>query len=820
MDEEEDEEVRLPEPGEDMTLSPAQRNLLKDHHALDWNQEFYLYYGWVMAEGIARYEEARGLLEKMEFLSKINPNPEMRQEAENLIATRITQATDVIRAGMYLANRARIQSKSYFPIPEELDDKMLEWAQALMHEIQHVPVLDQIWQARRHELVLEAQRDGGQAAAFDVRFGGIENNEQNRPAIESIITQARANSLVAAYDLMAYRDIRADVEIEYWEHDKLIEVSELEKRFKDYHEKNQRHRQLAIENRERILQDLDKRLADIVKDNPNLTIFRPTYPKKSNRNQEEDTQMAATQNATQKSAKIDNKSESSELDQEQEKKFKNVAVMYVDDPNAPHIQLPQGMSYSTARHWLTVVEEEQERTFNFLHKFRNWFPFDAMLGVYKAMAEKFGFAHIGDFKGMWGEKIRPTSITIETGYGTKQQIPWGPIEVHGITGALQPSIQFDKGLPCLQLHGEIKNLDRVTAEAIVNRAEEILRKESIYRGKAVEIDFAVFPPGDMRFDIQRAPRFMDTRIAESDLILPDTIYDLIDTALWTPIRHTALCREHKIPLRRGVLLAGKYGVGKTLAARVTAMLCEKHGWTFLYIKELAQIEQALYFAKHYGPCVVFAEDINRVVSGNRDAAMDTIFNVMDGVDRKNDEVMAVFTTNNLEDIHEGMLRPGRIDTVIKVTPPDAKAAVRLAKLYGRDIVDPKADLTQVGEMLNGQNSAIIGEAVERSKLAAIRNAKPGEPLVVRTEHLITAAHQMLEHAELMKKPESPKPDMVLAFEALGEVVVEGMRQTLNNQDREHDHDDLDDKKVLTQAVPKYVLDAAGRPNNTKSAEID
>lgn len=506
---------------------------------------------------------------------------------------------------------------------------------------------------------------------------------------------------------------------------------------------------------------------------------------------------------------------------EPEKVFTNVSVQFYED-GTEKISIPKGMSYLQARQWLKKIEDEQNRTVNFSRTFKGYFPFDAMRAVYRALVKTYGFAHIANFqfKTIFGTMEKPPeSIMVDTSYTTKEQIPWGPIEVSGIDGQLVPSITLHDDLPALVLSGEIKNLHRQKAQDIVDLAEQILKTESIYRGKAFEIDFEIFNHRTMQFDVTRQPKFMDTKINERDIILPENVHRLLDTALWTPIRFAEMCRKHSIPLKRGVLLAGKYGVGKTLAARVTAMLSERHGWTFIYLRNLEQLSKALKFAKHYEPAVIFAEDINRVVSGGRDTNMDALFNSMDGVERKNDEVMTVFTTNDLDDIHAGMLRPGRIDTVIMVTPPDAKAAERLIRFYGRGLVNDAEQLNTVGQMLAGQIPAIIREVVERSKLAAIADASPDMPLVVREDHLTTAALQLLEHAKLLDGKPPAKPDLVILGEALGGVIARGMISVQNEKDDDVGHgittdnyEGLEDHELARGSVG-YALDKAGRPNN-------
>lgn len=511
----------------------------------------------------------------------------------------------------------------------------------------------------------------------------------------------------------------------------------------------------------------------------------------------------------------------SEDSKKTEPKFTSVSVMYVQDPKDRSIKLPvdpdgRKMTYGQARSWLTKIEEEETRSFAFSYRFKDWYPFDAMWAVYRAMVENYGFAHVADFRieTFFGVmKKPPSSITIDVARGVKRQIPWGPVEVNGLSVPLTPAIDFHNGLPCLTLSAEIRNNERQACDELMRAAERMLETSSIYRGKAVEVDFTVFNPKDIKYDEQRAPKFIDTDVREHDLILPKHVTDQLDFALWTPIRNAQLCRDHKIPLRRGTLLSGKYGVGKSLASQVTAMLCEKNGWTFLYLRDLKQLAQALVFAKRYEPCVVFAEDINRIVDGDRDAEMDKLFNVVDGIDRKNDEVMIVFTTNEVDTIHAGMLRPGRIDSIVTITPPDAEAVKRLVRHYGRDLLASDADLDMVGELLAGQIPAIIREAVEKAKIASIRDAVAGQPLRVTSEHLVIAAHQMLAHAELLKEAPAAKPDLVVLGEAIGTIIADGIRRRVIG----FDHDDgQTDGETVSRGLPTHLLDEAGRPNGKRT----
>ena len=489
---------------------------------------------------------------------------------------------------------------------------------------------------------------------------------------------------------------------------------------------------------------------------------------------------------------------------------KNVSLQRkkLGDSETPAIIVPEGMDLGEAAMWLADLDKENNREYEFAHMFSGWYPMDAIWALYQAVTELHGFTKILDY-GMWGNA---SSISVQTGIDEHQQIPWGPIKVRGLANAFCPHVKADDdGNQALYIHNSIRSKDRRKVDRIVEKTLEILRTRSIYKGKAIEVEFSTIVADDHgKRIVAKPPIFMDIDTGMDELIFGEKVQRLLDVNLLTPIRHTQMCRDHGIPLRRTVLLAGGYGVGKTMTSRFTAAECVKNGWTYIYIRDLKQLEKALYFAKNYQPAVVFAEDINRITDGDRDAAMDALFNTVDGVDRKNDEVMIIFTTNDMDDIHPGMLRPGRVDSVITIEAPDADAAERLVRLYGRGLIDEEADLKKTGELLAGQIPAIIREAVERSKLAAIADLKPGEPMKVQARHLEVAAIQCLEHAKLLhKQPEAEMTDLEILGDSIGQVLVHGLKSQFYDAERKYDNGGSDAEVI--KAGVKSLLDDAGRP---------
>lgn len=815
-----------------LPLTEEDREQLKDPwDGFSFEEEFYLIYD-ALYQMTEEFKQAS-------LLSKIGVAPPDQLQAlrENGLRG--------LKVATYLAEKAvmeRIPEGQLMYEEADLNPEKLKWARELRQQMFNDELLTSIWAFRLDELVCHAHMDPERAARAEARAF---KSSPDLFSLHMMKAQIDAEEYTHRYNVLM--EMRRYLEDEYWSNDQVPPNDLFDKYFDDYNSDHSDELKFLGRRRAATYEAIKKKLDEVrpTKEggddgiqilplpkliamlmggnedcgNPDCPVHgteakkrqaQEAKPKQSNlqsvpaqlpaAKKEEETAMTL--------ATTDKKDTKGKKDEE-EIKFQNVRVMFVDDSSSKAIQLPQGMSLKEGRYWLQKIEDEETRTFQYEFKFTGWAPLDAMWAAYRALVELHGFVHVADFQSFWGP-IPPTMITIETSFGKTEQMPWGPIEVSTFSAPLVPGIVLVQGHPTLQFSATIRNNERSVVDKMMKRAVEMLKTSSIYRGKAIEVDFTVVDPNNFKFDPHKAPKFWDTSNTKvEELVLSKSVERLVKTSIWTPIRKTEEARKHKIPLRRTTLLAGAYGVGKTLAAGATAKIAEENKWTFLYLRDLTQIKQALYFAKNYQPCVIFAEDINRITSGKRDKEMDDLFNTIDGVDRKNDEVMLVFTTNNIEEIHPGMIRPGRIDTVVTVTPPDSEAVQRLIRLYGVGLIDPNADLAAVGAKLAGQIPAIIREAVERSKISAIEDNDGGE-LVVRAEHLDTAADQMLVHAEFLKEPEEPKPDLVVLGEAIGSVMAEGIRRS---QDVDYENA-KPDKEVIQEGLSN-ILDDAGRPNGQR-----
>jgi transitional endoplasmic reticulum ATPase len=384
------------------------------------------------------------------------------------------------------------------------------------------------------------------------------------------------------------------------------------------------------------------------------------------------------------------------------------------------------------------------------------------------MQEHFGWAQMVPKMSFFGPEP-PQMIAVKDGPTSTVRIPWGQFELPGIDGVIAFDQTTQDKMMMFRLGGQVKQKHYGLICKMVDRAREIAREQSIYKGKAIRFKLA------SNFTDMIA--FIDVSgVDPEELVLPKVTEAEINRSLFAPILHAEACKHFKVPVKRGVLLVGAYGVGKTMTANVAARFCEDVKRTFIYVEKAAQLSDAVNLAQQYLPALVFCEDIDRITSGDRDEGIDKLANIIDGVQTRLSEILLVLTTNDVDSIHPVMLRPGRMDSIIPIEPPDAPAARKLVENYAGDLlIATDEELNVVGEKLQGKIPAVIREAVERAKLHAIyRQNGSLDKLKLTAPDLLASAAGLEAQIELLNRPKPEDTPQTRLFDSMQEVVASGV----------------------------------------------
>lgn len=443
-------------------------------------------------------------------------------------------------------------------------------------------------------------------------------------------------------------------------------------------------------------------------------------------------------------------------------KFENVKIIREGD----QIILPDGMSYKEAHVWLRRQEDAEEKVVAIADPIQ-CYPLDGIVALMRALKQIYGFASLEDTPGFFGS-TPPNLLQVPMADGSFETAPLGRIAIPKWEGGfLDTNLRPDMSLLIM---GEIKRKFESEVKAVITTMRQLLASNSIYKGKALMVDLSFMSSDNERIfhPYSDAPKFMDVKnIDESMLILNDVTAFELNANIFTIIEQTEACKRNSIPLKHGGLLMGPYGTGKTLTARVLAKKCVRNGWTFIYLKNAEHIANGLRLAQMYAPAVVFAEDIDQVLSGERDGEINEILNTMDGVDTKDKPIITILTTNRPEQIQPAFLRAGRIDTVIAMDAPDSKTSIKFVQKFARDengrtlLVDG-VDLTEAGKELAGFVPAFIAEAVQKAKRSAIH--REGTDIVgkVTAEDVVLSAQALKKHIAMVNREEKYSESQIVA----------------------------------------------------------
>lgn len=400
--------------------------------------------------------------------------------------------------------------------------------------------------------------------------------------------------------------------------------------------------------------------------------------------------------------------------------------------------------------------------------------YDGAYAMIRAMQEIYGWARPVPTPGFFGP-TPPRMISVEVGPNEHVQVPQGRLQLPGLgeDGFVETQGASKNGMICFAFRAHVRRKFEGNVVELANRSRALVKESSIYRGKAFRLRF------QNSDDMAPMPMFMDLSTADiGKVIFSKDLQESIKTNILTPIIKREACEAQGIPFKRGVLLAGPYGTGKTLVANATARIAQESGITFVYCHDVENLEVVLDFGRFYGPAVVFCEDIDRIMNGDRTVDMDRILNVLDGIESKSSKLMVILTTNHLNEINKAMLRPGRLDAIINMTAPDAEAVDRLFRLYGKDAISEQEDLSVAAGILAGQIPAVVREAVERAKLVAVKNNINGEAVRIQAEDLEESAKQLKAQAEQLASLE-PKEEGITMDELVLKAIKAVTQEPLN-----------------------------------------
>ncbi|MBF6149972.1 AAA family ATPase [Nocardia nova] len=217
--------------------------------------------------------------------------------------------------------------------------------------------------------------------------------------------------------------------------------------------------------------------------------------------------------------------------------------------------------------------------------------------------------------------------------------------------------------------------------------------------------------------------------------MTETKQALTEAVLW-PLRHPDSFARLGIDPPRGVLLYGPPGCGKTFLVRALAGSGQLSVHTVkgaeLMDKWVGSSERAVrelfQRARDSAPSLIFLDEIDALAprrgqstdSGVGDRVVAALLTELDGVEPLRD-VVVVGATNRPELIDPALLRPGRLERLVFVPPPNAAARAEILRTASRSVpLSDDVDLTALAADLDGYSAADCAALLREAAMAAMR----------------------------------------------------------------------------------------------------
>ncbi len=316
---------------------------------------------------------------------------------------------------------------------------------------------------------------------------------------------------------------------------------------------------------------------------------------------------------------------------------------------------------------------------------------------------------------------------------------------HGFVGADLAALAKESAMKALRRYLPEINLDEEKIPPEILEKLEV-KKEDFLKGlKDVQ-------PSALREVAVQIPKVKWSDIGG----LEEAKKELKQAVEW-PLKNPKAFSEMGIRPPKGILLYGPPGCGKTLLAKAVANESEANFISVkgpellsMYVGESERgVRKIFRKARQVSPVIVFFDEIDSIASvrgnifdsgvGNR--VLDQLLTELDGLEGLKD-VVFMAATNRPDLVDQALLRPGRVDKLIEIKAPNAKAREQILKVHAKNVpLSKNVKFKELAKKTEGFSGADLEALVREAALLALEQAKLKKTLV-KMEHFEKVINKM------------------------------------------------------------------------------
>lgn len=276
---------------------------------------------------------------------------------------------------------------------------------------------------------------------------------------------------------------------------------------------------------------------------------------------------------------------------------------------------------------------------------------------------------------------------------------------------------------------------RDQALTLIKEIRKFMSEHNYYKGEKLQITDG--------YDIS----FLEyPKLLFEDLVIENKILEEIKLNLIALIENPGICKKYKIPWRRGILLSGEPGTGKTKLGKI---LCNTLKCTVLWITPVSvdgawEMKQIFEAARYLSPTLIIFEDVDFLGADreiSRNPILGELLNQLDG-NAPNNGVFVLASSNRPGLLDKALaFRPGRFDLKLELELPNENLRKKLIDLFsqGKEFEVP---LETWGKEIVAVTTGMTGAQIqEMFTYAAIRSCFNGDSKI-KKESLLSAVEKI------------------------------------------------------------------------------
>ena len=276
-------------------------------------------------------------------------------------------------------------------------------------------------------------------------------------------------------------------------------------------------------------------------------------------------------------------------------------------------------------------------------------------------------------------------------------------------------------------------------------------EHNVFRGQVLSFGGEVFGYGQSLLQFHRR-----SGMSADELILPVEVLAAVQRQVVDVARNKTRLLAAGQHLKRGLLLYGPPGVGKTHTVRYLTSSLTDTTVIQLTGDALHLVGEACSIARSLAPAMLVIEDVDLIAEDRgmhpgQHPMLFQLLNEMDGLAEDTD-VVFVLTTNRADLLEPALAaRPGRVDQAVELRLPDTAGRRALFELYRGGLDVDTSRLDDVLARTDGVTASFLKELLRRAAVYAADRSAGDEPLHVTAGDLDRALAELLHTRNAMTR---------------------------------------------------------------------